>query len=519
MTHALSPLTEALRSETESEVPVVLLPYQQKWIGIRAPLKIGEKSRRIGLTWAEAADNVLVAAASKNAKGQTVYYLGYNQDMTVEYIQACAMWARAFDYAAGEIEEGIWPDENKEKHIKTYTIVFPSGHRIVALTSRPSNLRGRQGVVVIDEAAFHQDLAELLKAALALLIWGGEVHVISTHDGTENAFNELIEEIRAGKRKGHLFRCTFNEAVAEGLYHRVCMRRGIPHVQEEEDAWVANVYSFYGDAATEELDCVPSQGGGAYLSLALVESRTSRESPVLRLKYPQGYETAPEHVRLAESLEWSERELLPLLKELPTNVQSFYGMDFARSGDLSVFWPVLKEQDLRKRTPFVLEMRNVPFKQQEQILFYIVRRLPNFLKGAHDARGNGQQIAESAAVEFGFNRIEQVMLTEGWYRDNMPPFKAALEDDTLYGIPADKDVTGDIRAFRVVKGVARIPEQRTTEKGGDKRHGDAGVALVLADFASRQEVEIFEYHRVSPSAQHDRQVQRGAGWRSGKGIW
>lgn len=88
MTHALSPLTEALRSETESEVPVVLLPYQQKWIGIRAPLKIGEKSRRIGLTWAEAADNVLVAAASKNAKGQTVYYLGYNQDMTVEYIQA-----------------------------------------------------------------------------------------------------------------------------------------------------------------------------------------------------------------------------------------------------------------------------------------------------------------------------------------------------------------------------------------------------------------------------------------------
>ncbi|MBO2925121.1 hypothetical protein J5H75_25955, partial [Pseudomonas asiatica] len=221
MTHALSPLTQALRSEGLGETPVVLLPYQQKWIGIRAPLKVGEKSRRIGLTWAEAADNVLVAAASKTAKGQTVYYLGYNQDMTVEYIQACAMWARAFDYAAGEIEEGIWPDEDKEKHIKTYTIVFPSGHRIVALTSRPSNLRGRQGVVVIDEAAFHQDLAELLKAALALLIWGGEVHVISTHDGTENAFNELIEEIRAGKRKGHLFRCTFSEAVAEGLYHRV----------------------------------------------------------------------------------------------------------------------------------------------------------------------------------------------------------------------------------------------------------------------------------------------------------
>ncbi|WP_256587800.1 hypothetical protein [Pseudomonas sp. Irchel 3E13] len=515
----LSPLAEAMGEDLPIDVPSVLLGYQKEWVGIRAPLKVGEKSRRIGLTWAEAADNVLVAASEKKAGGQTVYYLGYNQDMTVEYIQACAMWARAFNYAADEIEEGIWPDEDPDKHIKTFTIVFPSGHRIVALTSRPSNLRGRQGVVVIDEAAFHQDLKELLKAALALLIWGGEVHVISTHDGTENPFNELVEEIRSGKRKGELFRRTFNEAVEDGLYHRVCLRKGIPFVESERGAWVQGVYDVYGDAASEELDCIPSQGGGAYFSLALVEGRTSREVPVVRLKYPQGYETAEERLRLAETKEWCDSELLPLLKELPAGAQSFYGMDFARSGDLSVIWPLLKEQDLRKRAPFVLELRNVPFKQQEFILFYIVRRLPNFLKGAHDARGNGQQIAEAAAVEFGFNRIDQVMLTEGWYRDNMPKLKAALEDDTLNGIPADKDVTGDIRAFRVVKGVARIPETRTSEKGGDKRHGDAGVALALADFASRQDVEIFEYHRVQPSAQHDRQVKLGAGWRSGKGIW
>lgn len=517
--HQRSPLADIISVGEVVDVPSVLLDYQKRWIGIRAPLKVGEKSRRIGLTWAESADNVLVAASQKKANGMNVYYLGYNQDMTVEYIQACAMWARAFNYAAGEIEEGIWPDEDPDKHIKTYTITFPSGHRIVALTSRPSNLRGRQGIVVIDEAAFHQDLAELLKAALALLIWGGEVHVISTHDGTENAFNELIEEIRAGKRKGELFRCTFREAVEDGLYDRVCMRKGIPLVEAERDAWVQDVYDFYGDAANEELDCIPSQGGGAYFSLALVESRTSREVPVVRLKYPQGYEATAEHLRIAETKEWCDSELLPLLESLPPDVQSFYGMDFARSGDLSVIWPLLKEQNLRKRVPFVLELRNVPFKQQEFILFYIVRRLPNFLKGAHDARGNGQQIAESAAVEFGFNRIEQVMLTEGWYRDNMPPLKAALEDDTLYDIPADKDVTGDIRAFRVVKGVARIPEKRTSEKGGDKRHGDAGVALALADFASRQEVEIFEYHRVQPSADHDRQVKMGAGWRSGKGIY
>lgn len=85
----------------------------------------------------------------------------------------------------------------------------------MALTSRPSNLRGRQGTIVIDEAAFHDQLSELLKAALAMLIWGGRVRVISTHNGTDNAFNELVEDIRAKKRKGTVHRITFQDAVAD----------------------------------------------------------------------------------------------------------------------------------------------------------------------------------------------------------------------------------------------------------------------------------------------------------------
>ena len=39
----------------------ILLPYQQRWIADRAPVKVCEKSRRIGITWAEAADAALDA--------------------------------------------------------------------------------------------------------------------------------------------------------------------------------------------------------------------------------------------------------------------------------------------------------------------------------------------------------------------------------------------------------------------------------------------------------------------------
>ena len=166
-------LAPVLPDTSALDAPPALLPYQQRWVADTSPLKVIEKSRRTGITWAEASDNVLTAASSAPAGGMNVYYIAYNQDMTVEYIQACAMWARAFNYAASEIEEGFWEEDDDDKHIRTYTIKFPdSGFRIVALSSRPSNLRGRQGIIVIDEAAFHEQLDELLKAALAMLIWG-----------------------------------------------------------------------------------------------------------------------------------------------------------------------------------------------------------------------------------------------------------------------------------------------------------------------------------------------------------
>lgn len=469
-------------------VPAALMAYQQRWVADPSPLKVIEKSRRTGLTWGEASDNVLSAASARSAGGQNVYYIAYNQDMTIEYIQACAMWARVFNYAAGEIEEGFWDgDDEADKNIKTYTIKFPaSGFRIVALSSRPSNLRGRQGTIVIDEAAFHDKLSELLKAALAMLIWGGKVRVISTHNGAENAFNELVTDIRAGRRAGTVHRVTFQEAVADGLYRRVCLRLGKDWTAEEQARWMAGVYAFYGDGASEELDCVPANSGGAWLSRALIESRMSADTPVLRWECKPGFEVLADHIRAADCRDWLEAQMAPLLKALPTEVLSFDGEDFGRSGDLSVHVPLLQHQNLVRRVPFTVELRNVPFRQQEQVTFYLLDRLPRFMGGAFDARGNGQYLAEVAMQRYGSSRVQQVMLSEGWYREHMPPVKAALEDGTLDDLPRDADTLADLRAVQVVRGVPRIPEGRSTGEDKGKRHGDVAVAVALAYFASRE---------------------------------
>lgn len=160
----------------------LLLTYQQETVGLLdsttlCPVLVIEKSRRIGLTWGLASYAVLRAGAEISAGGMDVMYISYSQEMTREFIDACAMWARTFSEAALEIDEYLFDDKSPDgdKSIQAFRIRFASGKEIVALSSAPRTLRGKQGVVIIDEAAFVDSLKELVTAAIAYLMWGGQV--------------------------------------------------------------------------------------------------------------------------------------------------------------------------------------------------------------------------------------------------------------------------------------------------------------------------------------------------------
>lgn len=469
----------------------VLLPYQLRWVADTARVKVIEKSRRVGISWAEAGDDTLYAAS---AAGDDVWYIGYNKDMALEYISDCGRWAVAYNEAASGMEETAIADEDKD--ILAFRIKFASGHRITALSSRPTNLRGKQGRVVIDEAAFHDDLPGLIKAAMALLIWGGDVRIISTHFGEANEFNSLIQDIRAGRKDYSLHRVDFDDALADGLYRRICEVLGRDWTPEAEAAWRREVIDAYGDDADEELFCVPGQGSGVFLTRALIETCLSPDIPVIRWSQPASYVHESDLVRESATAAWCEDYLLAHLKALDPRRACYFGEDFGRSGDLTVIAPLQEQSDASFRAPFVLELHNIPFRQQEQTLFYIVDRLPRFAYGALDARGNGQYLAEVAMQRYGEGRIAQVMLSEAWYRDHMPRYKAAFEDRSIL-LPKDADLIEDHRAFKMTKGVAKLPDKRTRGEDKQQRHGDAGVAGALAWFATG-EAEPFSvaYQRV-----------------------
>lgn len=467
-----------------SKTPDIFLPYQQRWVTDTADVVVWEKSRRIGASYCDAADSVLMAAAADNA--MDALYIGYSEDMTREYIDDCASWAKIFNEAAGQMNESVFEDTDENgdtKNIKAFRIDFASGKKILALSSRPRSIRGKQGKVTIDEAAFHDDLPGLIKAAMAMLIWGGKVRIISSHNGDANPFNELVNDVRAGKLPYSLHRTTFDDALADGLYERVKLIQGDRLKEKTQPEWREKIYSQYGDNAAEELDVIPSAGSGRYLTRMMIEACMSPDIEVVRLTQSDSFTLLPAHIREADTLDWCATILQPLLQQLDPNLDHYFGEDFARNGDLSAIWPLAQSKTLDMVTPFIVELRNVPFEQQKQILFYLLDRLPRFRAGAMDARGNGQYLAEVAAQRYGTSRIAQVMLSQEWYRENMPPFKAAIEDKKLT-LPLDADVLADLRTIVMEKGVAKVPDNaRVRGSDGRERHGDTAVALVLATFA------------------------------------
>lgn len=489
-------MAEFIKEDRSKRAPMALLPYQQRWLEDDASVKIIEKSRRIGLSWAEAADDALLAASQS---GMDVWYIGYNKDMAQEFIEDCGDWLKHFNKVASAVEEFVFDDEDKD--ILAFRIRCASGHKLVALSSRPSNLRGKQGKVVIDEAAFHDNLAELIKAAMALLMWGGRVVIISTHDGDTNPFNEVINEVRAGRKPYSLHRVTLDDALDEGLYERICLRLGREWTAEAETAWRAMIIAQYGTGADEELFCIPSQGSGTYLPTVIIERCMRDDIPILKWACTDNFALLPDHIRQAEARDWCEEHMFDLLAGLDPSRRHYFGEDFARSGDLSVIMPLAEQKNLRYRVPFVVEMGNVPFKEQELILFYIVDRLPRFTFGKLDARGNGQYLAEVAMQKYGTSRIEQVMLSDAWYREEMPRFKAFFEDGTIE-VARDADHLDDYRAIKMIKGVAKLPDTKTKGADGRQRHGDAAIAAAMAVSATREDsfdVVIHSTGQIRPS--------------------
>ena len=469
----------------------ILLPYQDRFNNDPASVVVWEKSRRIGASYGVANEAVLDTAAGNG----NWYYMAYDKEMTSGFIDDCAYWARTFGQAVRTETEHFVSDDKKQ--ILTFKMTLNSGKVIQTLPSVPRALRGkgRPGdVLVLDEAAFVDDIDEVLKAALAFTIWGGRVLIISTHNGDANAFNILINDIRAGKLDYSLHRTTFDDAIQDGLWDKIAEVTDVLNTPENYKAWYAKIIHQYRDNKDEELFCIPKAGTGSYLPRILVEP-CMQEVPIIRFTGDDAFNTAPVYMRKQIINDWINEHLAPLIANLDSTLVHFLGEDFARSGDLTILAPLEQASNLAKRIPFLVELKNVPYNQQYQVIQHLLSNLPRLGGAAFDATGNGENIAEDAKDEF--HAVMCMKLTENFYRENMPKYRAAFEDRALT-IPKHEDVLDDHRAIQIINGVPKLPKQKTDKEG--IRHGDSVIAILLAYLASLADIVRYDgYESVEES--------------------
>ncbi|MBN7785147.1 hypothetical protein JYP51_09465 [Ponticoccus gilvus] len=508
----------------------ILMEHQKGWLDDHSPLKVCEKGRRTGITFAEMLDATLVAAASRSAGGMNYFYIGDTKEKGREAIGYVAHFAKVVAGELGQVEEFLFEDQQPDgstKHIAAYRVRFASGFRVEALSSNPANIRGLQGRVCIDEAAFHKDVREVIDAVNAMLIWGGSVRIISTHNGHLNPFNEVIREARAGKNGYSVHRYTFGDAVENGLFRRVCLMKGEEWSQEAQDAWEAVIRTSYGArtaAMRQELDAVPSEMAGAALTRVQIEARMVEGIPFEVWHQPDEFKNAAEEIRTAQTKLWCEKTLDPVLKLLDPRREHAMGEDFARSGDATDIVILEIGEDLRRRAKLVVELRNIPFGQQKQVLFHICDALPRFRKGAVDKGGNGAYLAEEATMRYG-SVIEEVSFSREWYASEMPPYIEAFADGSIE-LPAHPDILADHQALQFVDGIIRIPKNfRFKGSDGLDRHGDSAVAGALAWYASRQTGTEYNYQgadgtrsRFAPQPENDEDLADGR-WGRSRGAW
>jgi phage FluMu gp28-like protein len=430
-----------------------------------ARLLVIEKSRRIGLTWGLAAYAAIVAAAQPGGGGDNVYYMGHELEMAREFIDVVAMWSKAFGIAAAQVGEEVFEaadEDGGSKAIKSFRIDFASGFKVVALASMPRAFRGRQGVVIIDEAAFQSKLDEKIKAALALLMLGGQVVIVSTHDGVANPFNRLIEEIRSGERRGEVMKITFDDAIADGFYERrarIAALRGRPFLPKAE--YIADIRGYYGENASEELDVIPKAGGGSLIKM--------------------------EDLVACQSADAGRPDLY-------RGGLFYIGRDVARRRDGQIIWGFEMVGDvlwLRDRWEGIGQT----FEAQADAADAMIRAR-RMMAYWIDQGGMGEQPVEEAQRRYGTSRVSGQLLV-GANRLDIALSLSSRFERGLIRIPADPEIRRDLLAIK------RLPSASGSVRVGDDPKGDVHAdrfwAAALASRAADLGGGEYDYRPVKPA--------------------
>lgn len=462
------------------------LPYQRRWIEDRSRLKIMEKSRQIGLSWATAyacvrrhaasigasqphaskpvASQLTNAQRKKSATAQSAriplldtWISSRDETQAQLFLNDCRAFAQILNLGVQDFGSTLLPQDERSSSL---SLRFENGSVIHSLSSNADAQAGKRGTRVLDEFALHPDPRRLYAIAYPGITWGGQLEIISTHRGRHNFFNRLIEEIRHhGNPKGFsLHRVTLSDALEQGLLQK--LKAKLPGDDYRQEMDEADYYNFIrsgcADAATfaQEYECQPDDDDSAFLEWEWLEG----------CEYEQ-------------DASWQWDGSINKDADTAANPQRdfFLGIDIGREHDLTVFWLLERVADLLC-TRAVQCLKGVPFAEQESVLATFMR-IPSLRRLAIDQSGLGRQFAERATARYGAHRVKPVTFTAPMKEQLAYPLRHALQERRLR-IPHDPLIRADLHSIR--KEPSEGSHIRLSAARSGNGHGDRFWALALA---------------------------------------
>ena len=411
------------------------LPYQNRWVLDEGLFLIKEKSRRIGMTYAESYKKVRRCVTRKN---WAVWFSSADESAAREFILYCETWAKVFNVVAENLGEVLLDPKDD---IRAFVLEIPkTGGRINALRSNPRAFRSKGGEVVLDEFAFHEDQQALWKAARPATTWGFPLTILSTHNGKQCLYYRILEEAKSKLARGErtpwsVHSTTIQQAVADGLADKIL---GRSLTEAERQAWLQEIHDTCVDEETwqQEYCCVPVDEATAFLTYDQIAAVEDEMAGI------------PERTGLD---------------------RCYIGGDIGRRRDLTVWWVWEKVGDVLW-TREVVTMKGASFAAQEAELDRLVRSYTATQRICIDQTGMGEKFVEDAKRRYGSYKVEGVLFTAQSKQDLAFGLKRQIED-RLLRIPKEAAVRDDfhgVRKITTVAGNIRFDAERTEQGHSDR---------------------------------------------------
>lgn len=471
------------------------LPYQERWIQDNSPLKLYEKTRRGGITYATSYRCILKCLREKKGSTFTQWVSSRDELTAKEFItDYVAMWAKEANKIAREMARGFdgvvgidgenFEVVDEKRGITARVVRFKNGARIVSLSSNPLAFAGKGGDVLVDEWDLHEDQAAIFDMAFPCTTWGGQLELVSAYSatGTEDTeFARLCNDVREGNRPNISFhRTTIIDAIEDGFVEKVNevkAKRGIPPQTREE--FLASLRKGCRTLAAfnSQYMCVPNNASGTSLVSKADLAASKSAFDILRLHLcGDGGE-----------LDVTDPCCKPYIDvEFWCNVLSgkhrfALGWDIAVMGDLASIF-VNKDEGERRKLVANITFKRCKLESQRQIVESMFEAAPRMV-GCGDKSAIGYSDCVKLEIKY-HERFVGVVFSGTTKLVVMTTMQGAFERHVQM-LPLDcPEIPADIAAMKTGK----TPHDRLTFIHGNNdylpdSHCDIAVSCGLANYA------------------------------------